>query len=153
MIKKTLAGFVATAMLLTGGFVTSSPKSAVAAEKYCNFYLRAPDGTIASYVKVVVYWLYSSSGASVKPSYVRIENYTARSITLKTNRWQNSAGTVVQRGTSGNIAPNSNSTPWFPTKWIPKTQSPYVSVAAYATTRPGMDGYVKVTPTGCNYVL
>jgi hypothetical protein len=142
MIKKTLAGFATAAMLLPVGFVTASPASAQSWDR-CSFNLEAPDETTtAGDVEVTVYWQYSSSGASVKPSSVIIYNGTGRSITLTVNRWQNYAGTTVNRGPSGTIGNDVTLPSWTPSTWIPRNQNPFINVGAAATTRPGMNGSV-----------
>lgn len=140
MIKKTLAGFATAAMLLPVGFVTASPASAQSSSR-CSFSLVAPDGATASSVVVDVYWQYrnSDSGTLVKPSSVIIFNGTGRSITFTVNRWQNYAGTTVNRGPSGTIG-NNTSVSWTPPTWIPRNQNPFVNVGAAATTRSGMNG-------------
>lgn len=147
IIKKTLAGLATTVMFLPVGFITASPVSAYTST-VCTFPLTAPDGAKASPVEVDVHWLYSSSGASVKPLTVYISNKTNRSITLSVDRWQNSSGSTLERGIGGEI-PSNNTVYWSSQTYIPVNQSPYVWVAAYATSRSGMNGYVKVTPTSC----
>jgi hypothetical protein len=147
MLKKTLAGLATTVMLLPVGFIPALPANAYTST-VCSFVLTAPDGAKASAVEVDVHWLYSSSGASVKPLSVFISNKTSRSITLSVNRWQNSSESTLERGIGGEI-PSNNTVYWYPQTYIPINQSPYVWVAAYATSRAGMNGYVKVTPTSC----
>lgn len=137
MIKKTLAGLAAVAMLFPGSLVKAQVPPT------CSFYLTAKNGDKSSgYVLVYVNWDYSKSRASVKPTSVTIYNYTGRSITFINDRWQNSSGTTVQRGIAGEI-PNNSSRAWYPTAWIPKTENPYVQVSASATTRPGLGGSTK----------
>ncbi len=144
MIKKTLAGFATAAMLLPVAFVTASPASA---QSVCAFKLVAPDQTTTDgTVNVYVYWQYD--GASIKASAVTIENTTGRSITVSTDRWQNAAGTAVDRGYVGEIV-NGDSKTWYPFRFIPTNQNPYVNVSAYATTRPGMNNGVKVKTYTC----
>lgn len=142
MLKKTLAVFAAAAMLLPGSLVKAEPDP----DPPCSFRLATRDGRDRSsgYVRVYVSWQYRTvdSSLEVKPGLVTIYNYTGRSITLVTDRWQNSSGSVVQRGASGNIS-NSDSRTWYPTKWIRKSESPYVAVSAAATTRPGLGGSTK----------
>ncbi|MEH1836686.1 MAG: hypothetical protein V7L29_32730 [Nostoc sp.] len=144
MLKKTLAVFAAAAMLLPASLVKAEPHPDP--DPPCSFHLATRDGKdrTSGYVRVYVDWEYLTPGVSspeVKPRSVTIYNYTGRSITLVSDRWQNSSGTV-ERGIGGEI-PNSSSRIWYPTKWLAKSESPYVGVSAAATTRPGLGGSIK----------
>ncbi|MHC5718455.1 MAG: hypothetical protein ACYTX0_41845 [Nostoc sp.] len=145
MLKKTLAVFVAAAMLLPGSLVKAKPDPNPP-DPPCSFHLATRDGrdTSSGYVSVSVVWEYRTPGVSsreVKPSSVTVYNYSGRSIKLVTDRWENSSG-IVQRGIAGEIPYLSNRI-WYPTTWFPTAQNPYVGVSAAATTRPGLGGSTK----------
>lgn len=146
MLKKTLAVFAAAAMLLPASLVKAEPHPDP--DPPCSFHLATRDGKdrTSGYVRVYVDWEYLTPGVSspeVKPRSVTIYNYTGRPITLVTYRWQNSSGSFVQRGPSGNISNSDHSPKWSPTRGFAKSESPYIGVSAAATTRPGLGGSIK----------
>ena len=130
---------VKTEQLLAQQAPTSAPAQFPESSTYLKLCahgsLATQDGTQASTGEVGVYVNWEYSGGLVRPHPVLIYNLTGRSITTNYFRWQNAAGTQVQRGPSGEIANGRYTTPWYPT-WIPQTENPSVRVSVYATTRP-----------------
>jgi hypothetical protein len=147
MIKKTLTTFAASIMLLPVGFITASPASATP----CNFYLKAPDNTLSEgpVTVTIVSWIYS--GSSVKPSNVTFLNRTGRQITVTTDRWEDSVTGLVNRGVVGNYD-NGEADSWNPPTFFPVTNHPFVVISAYATSRPGMHGDLKIHAGACTSI-
>ena len=138
MRRRTLAA-LATLVTVVGGTTLAAATPAAAATSattYCQFPLTASNGdTSAGDIKVTLAWHTSASGGTIYADSITIFNDTGRSITLTKDRWQSSAG--VDRGPGGQVQ-YSYGFYWSPPDGWPNHSGAAVSIAAYATTRPGL---------------